>query len=130
MESIGLMPSSTGKPGGKKTGQKVADYCINGGPFEKAANELLRKDFGITWMDRFPVVKKISEVPEFIHESIAAAQALDSSAPGLSLPGENKSNRNKYQCTPCEINVWGKPGLNLICGDCEEPFEEFIAGVG
>ncbi|HHH2825403.1 TPA: SprT-like domain-containing protein, partial [Escherichia coli] len=33
MEAIGLMPSDTGKPGGKKTGEKMADYAIDGGPF-------------------------------------------------------------------------------------------------
>ena len=34
MESIGLMSSSTGEPGGKRTGQKMSDYPITGGPFE------------------------------------------------------------------------------------------------
>lgn len=33
MESIGLMPSSTGKPGGARTGDSMADYAIEGGQF-------------------------------------------------------------------------------------------------
>lgn len=37
MESIGLMPSSTGLPGGKKVGQKMSSYLIAGGAFEAAA---------------------------------------------------------------------------------------------
>lgn len=37
MESIGLMPSSTGFPGGKKVGQKMSCYLIAGGDFEAAA---------------------------------------------------------------------------------------------
>ena len=36
MESIGLMPSSTGAPGGDKTGQRVSHYIIEGGPFAVA----------------------------------------------------------------------------------------------
>lgn len=36
MESIGLMPSSTGKPGGKRTGGKMSDYIIEGGLFQTA----------------------------------------------------------------------------------------------
>ena len=32
MESVGLVPSDTGKPGGKKVGQKMADYPGRGGP--------------------------------------------------------------------------------------------------
>jgi len=31
MEAIGLMPSSTGKPGGRRTGDRMADYAIEGG---------------------------------------------------------------------------------------------------
>jgi len=40
MEGIGLMPSSTGKPGGKKSGGKVGDYVIAGGCFEKITAEV------------------------------------------------------------------------------------------
>ena len=41
MESIGLMPSSTGKPGGAKTGDCMADYAIEGGLFLQSCNCLL-----------------------------------------------------------------------------------------
>lgn len=40
---------------------------------------------------------------------------------------KNASNRVKYICTLCEVNVWGKPHLNLVCGDCEWPFRA-VAG--
>src|SRR6516225_9588180 len=33
MESLGLMPSEDGQPGGKRTGQRVTHYIIEGGPF-------------------------------------------------------------------------------------------------
>ena len=32
------------------------------------------------------------------------------------------SNRFKYSCPACSTNVWGKPDLNIVCGDCEVPF--------
>ena len=35
----------------------------------------------------------------------------------------NPSNRVKYSCPLCGVNVWGKPRLNLVCGDCSESFE-------
>ena len=40
-------------------------------------------------------------------------------------PGErpNKSNREKYTCPLCQANIWGKPGLNVLCGDCDTAFE-------
>lgn len=37
LESIGLMPSTTGFPDGKKVGQKMSCYLIGGGAFEAAA---------------------------------------------------------------------------------------------
>lgn len=41
MESIGLMPSSTGRPGGKRTGDHMADYAIEGGRFLQACQALV-----------------------------------------------------------------------------------------
>lgn len=35
------------------------------------------------------------------------------------------SNRKKYSCPSCHANVWGKPGLKLVCGDCSVAFREY-----
>ena len=51
MQSVGLMPSNTGKKGGRITGQKMADYIIKDGPFDRACKELLTKNFEISWYD-------------------------------------------------------------------------------
>ena len=40
METLGLIPSDTGRPGGKRTGQSMGHYVSNGGPFEQAAKSL------------------------------------------------------------------------------------------
>ncbi|MDV7546791.1 SprT-like domain-containing protein [Acinetobacter baumannii] len=53
MESIGLMPSDTGRVGGKKTGQKMADYPIVGGRFLAVSNELHSRGVIVAWYDRF-----------------------------------------------------------------------------
>ncbi|MEY2117225.1 SprT-like domain-containing protein [Rhodanobacter sp. FW106-PBR-R2A-1-13] len=52
MEALGLMPSSTGRPGGKRTGEKVEHYIIEGGAFEAAVEALVSQGFKITWLDR------------------------------------------------------------------------------
>jgi hypothetical protein len=49
MELVGLIPSNTGKPGGKKTGPHMSDYIIEGGPFEAALAKLLATGFALTW---------------------------------------------------------------------------------
>ena len=36
---------------------------------------------------------------------------------------KNRSNRVKYTCPACNVNVWGKPNLRLICGRCEVVFQ-------
>src|SRR5690606_24429339 len=39
MEAVGLMPSDTDQPGGKRTGFRVGHYVIEGGPFDLACRE-------------------------------------------------------------------------------------------
>jgi len=53
MESIGLMPSNTGHPGGKRTGEQMMDYPIAGGPFMRATQSLLEGGMSVSWLDRF-----------------------------------------------------------------------------
>jgi hypothetical protein len=33
-----------------------------------------------------------------------------------------KKDKVKYTCPGCAANVWGKPGLVVVCGECGEPF--------
>lgn len=122
MENIGLMPSDTGKPGGKKTGEKMADYPIEGGPFLAAAQELMTRDFRISWLDRFPPVHVRAGVAaiggqaegedagELVAELGELAGLVEPQGP------RNRSNRIKYRCPSCGVQAWGKPGLRLLCG--------------
>jgi predicted SprT family Zn-dependent metalloprotease len=53
MIEIGLMPSSTGEPGGKVTGQSMADYIIEEGLFIKAFESVAKSEkFDFPWFDR------------------------------------------------------------------------------
>jgi predicted SprT family Zn-dependent metalloprotease len=93
MEEIGLMPSNTGKEGGKKTGQRMSDYIISGGLFIKAYQRL--KDKHLEYATN-PVLfdeKKITE--------------------------KKSRSKTKYTC-PCGNNVWGKPGLFITCNNCNQ----------
>lgn len=56
MEAIGLMPSSTGAPGGKRTGQRVTHYILREGFFIYACQELLATGLSIGWQAQ-PVVQ-------------------------------------------------------------------------
>ncbi len=99
MKEIGLHPSDTGKVGGKETGERMTHYIMEAGPFQLAATELIKGDgFKISWGDRAP--------------------------DGVKGKKKNKTNREKFTCPDCEQSAWGKPGLNLMCGECEVHMEQ------
>jgi transcription elongation factor Elf1 len=33
------------------------------------------------------------------------------------------ASKTKYTCPDCGLNAWGKPEINLVCGDCETRME-------
>ncbi|PXF32081.1 hypothetical protein WH50_06380 [Pokkaliibacter plantistimulans] len=126
MKSIGLMPSSTGEPGGAETGDLMSDYVIEGGLFSKVLSELLTSQFTISWADRCPDIDSLQaqlDAGEDI-EDILNEWNLDVDSDGQIVEGGSKSNRLKYQCPICMVSVWGKPELKLLCMSCEKQMEE------
>jgi len=99
MESIGLMPSNTGKPGGKKTGQSVMDYVIDGGPFDKAFAKL--PDGAL-----LPFITVVSDTPT----SCEGAENLEPEEP------PKDTSKSKYTCPVCSFNCWAK-----LIAEGEEP---------
>lgn len=75
-EAVGLMPSDTGLPGGKRTGDGVLVYIIDGGAFDLACTQLLDDHFVLSWIDRFPPAKGASPQPA------PAGNELDSEGEG------------------------------------------------
>ncbi len=135
MESIGLMPSSTGKPGGRRVGDRVSDYVIPGGRFAAVAQDLLANhDFGITWYDRFAPSGTPNPVPEADGIPGLCTQAFEVAATtGVEVvhtqgAQANRSNREKYNCVGCGLNVWGKPGIRVSCMDCGIELEAVVIG--
>jgi predicted SprT family Zn-dependent metalloprotease len=151
MKAVGLMPSTTGRPGGAQVGEKMSDYAIAGGVFLASLDRLMASDFAVTWRDRFAQPGPAAPQPKLtkLRERLQVAGDVDDEDPEdpeddtddgsdagyirgqFQLPDtsaaqllvrENKSNRLKYTCFGCSVNVWGKPGLRIVCGQCDEPF--------
>ncbi len=98
MEALGLMPTDTGLPGGRRVGQHVTHYILARGAFDLACQELLAGGVQVEWQSR--------ENPPAVTKAKART-------------------KTKYSCPGCGINVWGKSGLHVLCGECdEELFEE------
>jgi hypothetical protein len=84
MQRVGLMPSDTGVPGGRVTGQTLETYIIEGGAFQRVTTSLLVQGFAISWMDRFPasVPQKLTQpiLPQTCPQSIQAGLWLELTA--------------------------------------------------
>lgn len=130
MEEIGLMPSSTGEPGGAKTGQKMADYVIAGGLFDTYCRDLLGDGFSVSWLDRYPA--KVSHSNLTLGRPGAAGAGNAEGEPDRPEEGEDggfagqlldaqpqTSNRWKYRCPDeyCRLQVWAKPKAKIKCGE-------------
>jgi len=138
MEKIGLMPSSTGEKGGKKTGQNMSDYPIIGGDFEKESKKLLENKLFVQWFDRYSIGDKIFDLQNNLAESteqmaqgmtnintngieLIPINSLDSHTIPVKQVAKNKS-KTKYICA-CKNALWGKPKLYFTCDDCGERYK-------
>lgn len=90
MDKVGLIPTSTGYPGGKRTGQKVTHMIVDGGPFALATEKLLAAGFKLEWCTKAEPAKEKSK----------------------------SGKRIKYECPDCSTSVWGKAGLSILCKPC------------
>lgn len=114
MEAIGLMPSDTGRPGGARVGQRMADYPIPGGIFERVARDLIAGGWSPSWYDQIETLRAAATVPAPLPGGGYQGEASGASAPAR----PNTTNRQRYQCPRCEARAWGKRTLKLVCGDC------------
>jgi hypothetical protein len=98
MMEVGLNPSDTGAPGGNIYGYSMTHFVIDGGPFDRAAGDLLGSGWRLNWEERlrFP-------------------------SPGLSgtgSPADGNQTRKKFVCLKCGMAAWAKFTASLVCGTC------------
>lgn len=83
LEERGLMPSSTGLPGGKRKGDQMKHYIIDGGRFDLACKKLIDESFKLRWLDRFP--NKI-DLPEYMSAMAGVDLGEDGESEGVISP--------------------------------------------
>lgn len=98
MKELGLHPSNTGQPGGREIGKNMSHFIVAGGPYETA----------------------FQNMPEnLMYPFVCMAE------PGKDKKErDKKKNKTKYTCPACDANIWGKPGLQVRCMDCNKTFLE------
>ena len=94
MRRVGLIPSDTGQPGGRETGQSVRHYVEPGGRFDRACAALLASGFQVPYVDLWG-------------ETEARAKKAES--------------KTKFTCPSCSLNAWAKPDARVDCRDCKQP---------
>jgi hypothetical protein len=94
MKEIGLIPSATGLPGGKQTGQGVRHFIEKNGRFEQAFRKM---PSAYLWPFR------------------------PSTFEGQKVRGY--SGKEMYRCPGCGTKIWGKKGLGLLC-ECGKVFAD------
>jgi hypothetical protein len=92
MKEIGLIPSTTGLPGGKQTGQGVKHFIEPDGRFERAFQEMPPAHL---WPFRTSAFE--------------------------SRKVRGYSGKEMYRCSGCGTKIWGKKGLGLMC-ECGRVF--------
>lgn len=99
MEALGLMPSNSGGPGGKRTGQQMSHYILPDGDFARAVRELLATGFRLHW------------------ESLARRTLTvgDDQQPVQDL------SKVRFTCPACGQHAWAKSTAKLLCGICTLP---------
>jgi hypothetical protein len=126
MEELGLIPSDTGEPGGKKTGQHMHHYINPAGAFMKTFEGLTEKTLEALRLKYLPAYPR-PEPAKRRRRAEAGEEGETGTTGGMEAGGEETSgeynSKTKYSC-PCGNNVWGKPGLHIMCGECGGKFEE------
>ena len=115
MEEIGLMPSNTGQEGGGKTGQQMSHYILPDGPCARATADLLALGWGIQYLDRAGRFKAAPVAP--------VGGVKGGKGKGTGVRALKAISKVKHSCPDCKANAWGKPTLNLVCGDCDTPMQ-------
>jgi hypothetical protein len=116
MKSIGLMPSSTGRPGGRQTGFKMNDYPIEGGAFDLACRELLISGHVVNWREGRDLEWTAAPFP---HD----AQAFGDATASGPKPRRG-STRVCFACARCGLRAWSRPSARISCTDCNQPMRK------
>lgn len=93
MDAVGLTPSASGEPGGKRTGRSMHHIVVAGGPFDRAADKLIASGWKIDWQ---------------VNPDLMAVS-----------PKKKTGKRSSFCCPDCEAKASAKIGAILRCGSCE-----------
>ena len=115
MKEIGLYPSDTGAVGGKETGQRMTHYIMEKGPFAALAAPMIADGFTLKYTAGNPLLAGKKKPGEDGDDNESDADESEKT--------KSPKKKVKYTCSGCDMKVWGKPDLRVICGECEQELD-------
>lgn len=97
MIEIGLQPVSIDRPG-EMIGRRVTHDIIPNDTFDNACTEFLSSGYYLVWESRTTIFKRSAK--------------------------KRKPSKVAYTCPVCDAKVWGKPGLSVLCGECQKSLDQ------
>lgn len=113
MKEIGLVPSNTGRVGGKQIGEKMSHYLENTGRFEQAFNNLPE-----TCLLPFTAFKK----EQSLLKEGASGETLVNTKKESYNPAKRNRNKIIYVCTECSTKLYSNKEINVRCENCNVLF--------
>jgi hypothetical protein len=113
MREVGLIPSETGKPGGKEIGENVSHYIEEGGRFEKAFSKMPKSC-------RYELTTRSSD--ELYPAAVMTPLPKKSQASPKSRR-RSSTGKTTYVCPKCGQRAYGGQKLMINCGVCEVAME-------
>lgn len=106
MESIGLIPTDTGKAGGKKTGRNVSHFILEGGVFDRLSDEMESRGWNLSWREwiESPRSRRTGEQGE-------SPEGLE----GFTESKIQDKSKQKFSCPACGQNAWAKLSAQIAC---------------
>jgi len=125
MIEVGLIPSHNGEVGGKQIGTRMSDYLEKGGVLdqliEKMPNDIWYPFETLMIVD----VKQLEEMLELEEDPVKVEEIKEQIEEfEEAIEQAKKKHKSKYTCASCEVNVWGKADLQILCGVCGNEFYE------
>lgn len=106
--------------------QKAA-AALKSGPATSIASISTFPTEELAWPE--PVARDLYQAPpesQAYHKDSLTDEFEDAMLSELTSKPRPKSGRVKYACKTCHLLMWGKPGLRVVCEDCDQRLHEVI----
>ncbi|WP_155831825.1 hypothetical protein [Hylemonella gracilis] len=127
MIDIGIKPVSRDEQSQRQTGQGLDLIPQPGGKFLAACAEIAgdsgRPPFSERWLkSEITPERPLADLPKDISKLLSSPVGPAVIDPQLQEQMDLKEAKRKikYTCLNCDVNVWGRPNLALICALCGE----------